>query len=763
METDIQLALWNYFWTEVDEDKTENDQEIRTLKMLASIGYNTAFVNLCSHLGNCITGVEEKNEDEDTDSSTLDIDLKTMDLETLPDLSAFAADSQPAVYDCEVDSQGVVDVEYLTLPPEYERELLVLSSDEEDDSTSVEDTVCFAYNYGGADLENTVGWDRLGLLPDPWAEARHPTVEMLTSDDLTSDEIEPNLNILTLSSGLGNIALTPDLKGYGYTKLQLPSKGIKSVELLQYYPYLQYVDLANNNIEDLSPLWNIKHLVVLDLSKNNLTDGSIGKPDQIGFLTYLNLSHNKFNKIPDFSKCWAIKHFDLAHNRIEWIDHLSEFKYLSYLNLSHNRLEFIESLDNKLLMEINVSHNSIGRWENPDPKAIHSLENINISHNQLPTLTIFAEMYNLATLDVSHNNINAMSEFDALKTLPVVTNLKIAGNKISTIIPDPRRLIIYLLPSIKILDGVPITPMERVSAMTMFTSNPMHHRQSVRALYQVCSKIPTVGWEQFKQTGEHPALVVLIGDIGSSRKIIINRVQRMNPHICKEVKMLTTRPPVKNEATNSRMKNVSLKKFNRIESEGGFLVVERRLGHKWGVAVSELEDKNRVLLAFMGMKGSLEILWKGFNPTLIIMVPNQEEVLTKRCMKWFLSSDVYRTMFKVRRVTKRKKREGSIQGEDDYEDDEYGSSLRRKSSVPIRKSVKLIKCKSMFTSSSKKNWKITKYTENLGLNKKLLEECYGKYISGNPRNMRGISHDKRSSDRVFFKDFDNIRDKVSIL
>ncbi|XP_014289631.2 leucine-rich repeat and guanylate kinase domain-containing protein isoform X1 [Halyomorpha halys] len=748
MEVNYQIALWNYFWSKMDGEKAECDPEIRTLQMLASIGYNSALLRLQSHLGENALDFEEK--DEDTYSSILDVDLKSMDFETLPDLNTFIADSSPAVFDCEMESDVVVDVDYLTLPPKYEKDLMrIMSSDEEDDSTTVEDTFCFAYSYGGPEVENTEGWDRLGLLPDPWAEARHPTVQILKPEDLTEDEIEPNLTILTLSSGMGNLALTPDLKGYGYTKLQLPSKGIKGIELLQYYPYLQYVDLANNNIEDPSPLWKIMHLVVLDLSRNNLTDESIDKPDPIWFLTYLNLSHNKFTKVPDFSNCWSIKHFDLAHNQIERIEKLRGFKYLSYLNLSFNKLQCIEGLSNKLLKEINVSHNNISCWKDPNPKEIHGLENINISCNQLLTLSSFSEMYNLTTLDVSYNKISAMTEFDALKTLPAVTNLKIAGNQINTIINDSRRLIIYLLPSIKILDGVPVSSMERVSSVSIFTSDPMHLMvcQSMRSFYYSCSRNPTVGWERLQMTGDHPALIILIGDLGSSRHTIINMVQRMNPHICKEVKMTTTRPPVNDLKKSCRLQHITLKKFNTIEKDGGFVVVEKRLGHKWGLAVRELEDKHRVLLAYMGMTASLEVLWKGYNPTLIIMLPNKEEILIKRCLKWFLSSDVYRSMFKVRRVSKRENKEKSEQVEDESDEVGSGSTVIRS---PLR-NVKLFKCQSMFTNSGKKKWKTKRYTENLGLNKKLLQECYGKYLSSTPGAMKmSTSFDSRPYGHVSF-------------
>ena len=78
-------------------------------------------------------------------------------------------------------------------------------------------------------------------------------------------------------------------------------------------------------------------------------------------------------------------------------------------------------------------------------------------------------MYNLKKLDVSYNKISNMSEFDALKTLVAVTELKVTGNKFNTIIPDPKRLIIYLVPSIKKLDGVKISAMERVcSALSTY-------------------------------------------------------------------------------------------------------------------------------------------------------------------------------------------------------------------------------------------------------------------------------------------------------
>lgn len=72
-------------------------------------------------------------------------------------------------------------------------------------------------------------------------------------------------------------------------------------------------------------------------------------------------------------------------------------------------------------------------------------------------------MHNLRKLNASKNHIATMSDFDILKTMPSLVDLRLFGNELMSMIPDARRLVIYNIPDLHMLDGSPIETMEKVS------------------------------------------------------------------------------------------------------------------------------------------------------------------------------------------------------------------------------------------------------------------------------------------------------------
>ncbi len=82
---------------------------------------------------------------------------------------------------------------------------------------------------------------------------------------------------------------------------------------------LWYLDLSENQIEDISILENFSRLEDLTLCHNNITD--IEAIKKLKRLEFLDLRYNNISELPDFTNMDSLTHLYLGHNNItneEW-------------------------------------------------------------------------------------------------------------------------------------------------------------------------------------------------------------------------------------------------------------------------------------------------------------------------------------------------------------------------------------------------------------------------------------------------------------
>jgi hypothetical protein len=93
-------------------------------------------------------------------------------------------------------------------------------------------------------------------------------------------------------------------------------KGIKQLGGIEHFVVLKELNLAFNEISDISLLSELPHLEQLELS------------------------HNRISAIPEFVAPGAIAQFSISHNAIESIDAntFKRFSALTSLSIAHNRL-----------------------------------------------------------------------------------------------------------------------------------------------------------------------------------------------------------------------------------------------------------------------------------------------------------------------------------------------------------------------------------------------------------------------------------------
>jgi Leucine-rich repeat (LRR) protein len=146
--------------------------------------------------------------------------------------------------------------------------------------------------------------------------------------------------------------LTPVFPFEGLTQLLASNNQIKSIAGIEGLKSLEILDLGNNAIEDISALPALKKLNQLRLAKNEITDI---KP-LLGMtqLEKLSLAYNKLRDIEGIASLQKLNYLSIASNEIKAADALKAIKNLQVLNLSFNLVCSPKSLDGFVNKDIKI-------------------------------------------------------------------------------------------------------------------------------------------------------------------------------------------------------------------------------------------------------------------------------------------------------------------------------------------------------------------------------------------------------------------------
>lgn len=188
---------------------------------------------------------------------------------------------------------------------------------------------------------------------------------------------------------------------YAYVKLDCKNKEIFGLSgSLSSYKYLQFVDLSENELENLEGISVQQFLVKANFSKNkvvSLQPFQNGNP--LKFLQSLDLSKNLIEEAV-FNFCPSLKNLNLSSNSL---------KYLNLAGLS--KLEVLEVRQNKLdeIAYIN---------------QCEKLKNVYAAENQFQSLKAFAE---LPALEILHLRQNPLTSSEGFFPQLAALNLRNSG------------------------------------------------------------------------------------------------------------------------------------------------------------------------------------------------------------------------------------------------------------------------------------------------------------------------------------------------
>lgn len=250
---------------------------------------------------------------------------------------------------------------------------------------------------------------------------------------------------------------------YSFLCCDLSNNGLQTLEGLQGFSKLESLLCAGNLLKDISALQQLKNLFFLDLSRNKLT--AVYSSNLSERLVTLDLSHNQLTKLPKLAPLPFLKILRASHNCLDALGEMTH-PQLEQLDLSHNRISVIEgSLDLPLLESLDLSFNELS-----DVSALgrlHSLQTLCLNRNQISGLHALQSLEMLVELEMACNTVASLDEVALLAELPLLSALDLSMNFCQSL-KFYRFQVVFMLPTLTVLDGQPVDPKEQVKADCFF-------------------------------------------------------------------------------------------------------------------------------------------------------------------------------------------------------------------------------------------------------------------------------------------------------
>lgn len=221
----------------------------------------------------------------------------------------------------------------------------------------------------------------------------------------------------------------PDFsKAAEITSLDLSNGYIRDLSGIQYFENLEELNIANNEISDLSPLSGCAKLKKLDASGQYISN--LGVLSTLKELTELNLADNELTTLSSLKELTELQRLDVSGNEIVVFGTAGKLQKLQYLNMADNPMKEIDlSALSELadLTELNVSGCGI---KSIDGINIGNLTTLNASYNQIDSVVALEKAEKLSVLDLSYN---VLAEADGLKSCINLQELSMEGNPLENI------------------------------------------------------------------------------------------------------------------------------------------------------------------------------------------------------------------------------------------------------------------------------------------------------------------------------------------
>ncbi|ECH5525087.1 LPXTG cell wall anchor domain-containing protein [Listeria monocytogenes] len=186
------------------------------------------------------------------------------------------------------------------------------------------------------------------------------------------------------------------------TGINVPYKGIKNLEGVQYLNNLSNLFVYFNEITDISVISNLSNLKYVYLDENHIND--FRPLSNLTNLTELSLGSTQISDISVLSNLTNLTELSLHDNQLNNLDALSGLQNLKLLNLEETQTSDISALSD-----------------------LTNLEDLYLDSNQISDISALSGLNNLKTLYLDYNQIRDISP---LSDLTKVTSLTLFNQNI---------------------------------------------------------------------------------------------------------------------------------------------------------------------------------------------------------------------------------------------------------------------------------------------------------------------------------------------
>uniref|UniRef100_A0A8C2UVI8 Leucine rich repeat containing 9 n=1 Tax=Chinchilla lanigera TaxID=34839 RepID=A0A8C2UVI8_CHILA len=268
------------------------------------------------------------------------------------------------------------------------------------------------------------------------------------------------------SSSLRTVDLIPVDQFRNVCNVNLQNNNLTSFSGLIYLPHVKVLCLNYNHIESIMPkLKPQTHLTNRQILYQKVSSSGYGQQGT----SKLSRDTMSSENLPPIMHSLEVLH--LGYNGICNLIQLqlNRLRNLKFLFLQGNEISQVEGLDNlAVLQELVVDHNRIRAFNDSAFSKPSSLLALHLEENRVRELSKLQPLAKLEKLFLGYNKIQDMAELEKLDVISSLRELTVYGNPICRKILH-RHVLIFRLPNLQMLDGIPVNSDDRAKAEFHFS------------------------------------------------------------------------------------------------------------------------------------------------------------------------------------------------------------------------------------------------------------------------------------------------------
>ncbi|XP_054451459.1 leucine-rich repeat-containing protein 49 isoform X3 [Pteronotus mesoamericanus] len=207
----------------------------------------------------------------------------------------------------------------------------------------------------------TFNWEEKGYIPGDHINLVSSSMPSFPILQRSSEEKILYSDRLTLERQ--KLTVCPIIDGEEHLRLlNFQHNFITRIQNISNLRRLIFLDLYDNQIEEISGLSTLRSLRVLLLGKNRIK--KISNLENLKNLDVLDLHGNQITKIENVNHLCDLRVLNLARNLLSHVDNLNGLNSLTELNLRHNQITLVRDVDNlPCLQRLFLSFNNISNFE----------------------------------------------------------------------------------------------------------------------------------------------------------------------------------------------------------------------------------------------------------------------------------------------------------------------------------------------------------------------------------------------------------------